>query len=353
MNLDHDQIIKYFPKEVGQSIVDDAKRLFSGIDNVNRLFQSYPVVYFRSRSKLKVVSIVEQEDNIADLIVHCRYENGEQVTGKVFLPVIKSRPSIGFKKIDDRGIGIDLRMNLIRRIVQQKNRVDVPKAYYYDQANRVVWMEYIDTATRFLDHRNLPEIAKVSSALGLLHHASISEAPSRKLGNARTRKYLIEYPFRYLKPFLNNPKRQQDWLIFRDIDEIYPYALIHGDFAPKNILIDENSKIWFLDFDRSNFANPAYDLGLFIAGLSILAWDHLAPTQWIIETVCKHYFENYRRNAPYFVCLKYYIALNLAYRLASIDFIKTGNQGILEVIRNNLEKLLDISPEIPLSQWFN
>jgi len=45
-------------------------------------------------------------------------------------------------------------------------------------------------------------------------------------------------------------------------------VLLHGDFAPKNILVWNNNYL-FIDFEESGFADPALDVGYFLAHLYI------------------------------------------------------------------------------------
>jgi aminoglycoside phosphotransferase (APT) family kinase protein len=46
-------------------------------------------------------------------------------------------------------------------------------------------------------------------------------------------------------------------------------ALCHGDFTPKNILVHENAGFTLVDYETAHFGEPAMDLGLFCAHLTL------------------------------------------------------------------------------------
>ena len=51
------------------------------------------------------------------------------------------------------------------------------------------------------------------------------------------------------------------------------HCLVHGDFSPKNILVDDTdvTRLMLLDFEVGHFGDPAFDLGFFLTHLVIKA----------------------------------------------------------------------------------
>jgi len=44
-------------------------------------------------------------------------------------------------------------------------------------------------------------------------------------------------------------------------------TLVHADFSPKNMLIDEHNQIGLVDFETAHWGDPAFDLGFFLSHL--------------------------------------------------------------------------------------
>ena len=49
-------------------------------------------------------------------------------------------------------------------------------------------------------------------------------------------------------------------------------CLVHGDFSPKNMLIDADGKLMFVDFEVTHWGNPVFDLAYCLGHLMLKAW---------------------------------------------------------------------------------
>jgi 5-methylthioribose kinase len=49
-------------------------------------------------------------------------------------------------------------------------------------------------------------------------------------------------------------------------------CLVHGDFSPKNLLVDEAGGVTLVDFEVGHLGDPAFDLGFFLSHLTLKAF---------------------------------------------------------------------------------
>lgn len=49
-------------------------------------------------------------------------------------------------------------------------------------------------------------------------------------------------------------------------------CLVHGDFSPKNMLVDRQQNVVLLDFEVAHWGNPAFDLAFLLAHLLLKGW---------------------------------------------------------------------------------
>lgn len=348
-----DPILRQVKLEEGRRIVADARARFMSRERMAERFASYDSSFFRDLRDAPLLEIHEQLDNIADLVVRYRFYNGTSIVGKFFLPVLKGKPDIGFRGLDDRGQGIDRRMSIFRELIPTGTKVGVPKVYLYDPEDRVVWMEDIGEVLLSLGPQHWDRwLMPLGKALGTVHRYEVPDSLVPDLEDELRRNYLIRYPARYLEPFLDMNGRRDRWQRFLAIDASCRHSLIHGDLAPKNCVVTQDDQLWLLDFERSNLGNPAYDVGLMIAHLLIMAWDRgsedvLRP----VEIFWKAYREQGLVWPEFTFCVRSYLALILAYRLHSLYFIQTTNPQIRRRIEASLLKLLDspVDPESTLN----
>lgn len=111
------------------------------------------------------------------------------------------------------------------------------------------------------------QLLDIISALGEMHYQTIDKPALRsRFGNTRG--------FREVKLGIQCLKASQDPKIVGEIQNLISlggkaqHALLHGDFAPKNILVGKES-FTFIDFEESGYWDPALEVGYFFAHLVI------------------------------------------------------------------------------------
>ncbi len=70
------------------------------------------------------------------------------------------------------------------------------------------------------------------------------------------------------------------------------FALVHGDYSPKNILIHE-SRLVLLDHEVIHFGDPAFDIGFSLTHILSKA-HHLSEHRVELSKMAHHYWASYR-----------------------------------------------------------
>lgn len=153
----------------------------------------------------------------------------------------------------------------------------VPKLLYYDADNYSYGMTMLPEQFRMwkselLEGRVREEIARsVGDLLGQIHGMTWDRAQ-------------IGPTFDDVKPFTQlridayyrttQSRHPEDAVYFdRAIDLALNQkeTLVHGDFSPKNILVDEAGQVVLLDYEVAHFGDPAFDLGFLLNHLVLKA----------------------------------------------------------------------------------
>ena len=61
-------------------------------------------------------------------------------------------------------------------------------------------------------------------------------------------------------------------------------CLVHGDFSPKNMLVEKNGSIVLIDYEVAHWGNPVFDLAYCLGHLMLKAW-HLKKPDEILELI--------------------------------------------------------------------
>lgn len=270
----------------------------------------------------------------------------------------------------------DNKLYVIKRGVRKKAKfydIDVPPSRIYNEYEAIMAFRaclhnppYIanpicfDPESYTIVFESAPKQATLLSDK-LLHNEidldlirSISESLA-KMHNATLENKELRERFSDTEPFLKLKIETQCLNITKD-DQLRDYiekfvrnslkikkVLLHGDIAPKNILVwDKNFLL--IDFEESAYSDPAIDIGYFLAHLYL--YKLISINQEIfdkaIATIYKTYLSNVRYNDPDFrERLSKYIGIFMLSRVdgkAKANFIKKEENKV--VIRNIAKKFI-------------
>ena len=174
---------------------------------------------------------------------------------------------------------------------------NIPNTYEFNDKKKYIVMEYLKTSQYktlkqlyFKRIININTIKLISKHLYKIH----SNSSNYKTKKTFEGNYKNFYDLR-LDPYFNEvgrvyPKYKE---YIKKINENYiknSSTLVHGDFSPKNILVDKN-KIIYLDAECCNFGDPVFDLVFFTNHLLIKSIFFKDKSQEFIKLYVSFYKE--------------------------------------------------------------
>jgi aminoglycoside phosphotransferase (APT) family kinase protein len=69
-------------------------------------------------------------------------------------------------------------------------------------------------------------------------------------------------------------------------------CLVHGDFSPKNMLVEKSGKIVLIDYEVAHWGNPVFDLAYCLGHLMLKAW-HLNNSEQLLKLI-SFFFADYK-----------------------------------------------------------
>jgi 5-methylthioribose kinase len=142
----------------------------------------------------------------------------------------------------------------------------------------------------------------VCPSVGALLGADLARLHARtRGGEGLDDSFFDETAFEQLRidPYFRHAARRVPHLavaILETIEELRARrsCLVHGDFSPKNLLVDPHQKsIWFIDFEVAHFGDPAFDLAFLLSHLTLKAVHHPRDSRELDATAAS-FVESYR-----------------------------------------------------------
>ena len=174
----------------------------------------------------------------------------------------------------------------------------IPKVLHVDYKNHVYMMTFVRDASETWKSQMMrgifnPESAKnAAKLLSQIHELSPKIDEKHQL-EFKNQTYFVQLRIEAFHRFLiqKYPELQSD--ITKLIDELTleKTCLVHGDFSPKNMLVQDNGEIILLDFEVAHWGNPVFDVAYCLGHLMLKGW-HLNKHEEILDLISS-FLDNY------------------------------------------------------------
>ena len=137
--------------------------------------------------------------------------------------------------------------------------------------------------------------------LGMIHESSLKHADS--LNNGRLADWTVFDELR-LDPYYRTIARFHPIIadsienLIQQMKDLPQKTLVHADFSPKNILVDQHSQLGLVVFDTAHWGDPAFDLGFFLTHLVLKTFRAMRlgmPAREEFLNMIFEFWGNYRR----------------------------------------------------------
>jgi aminoglycoside phosphotransferase (APT) family kinase protein len=155
----------------------------------------------------------------------------------------------------------------------------IPKVLHVDYINHIYMMACAEEEAQTWKDILMEENFSVSVAenaaylLREMHHHSNSMDAGNK-AKFQDQKYFIQLRVDPFHRCLVQKYPELSSSIQKLIDEvtIQKTCLVHGDFSPKNMLVEKDDNIVLIDFEVAHWGNPVFDLAYCIGHLMLKGW---------------------------------------------------------------------------------
>lgn len=176
---------------------------------------------------------------------------------------------------------------------------NIPKILHVDYVNHIYLMtcaeEGVQTWKELLMNGvfNADTAKSAADILSKIHSLSNKIEDQVKAGFS-DQKYFIQLRIDPFHRFLINKYPELSVEINSLIKELTEQktCLVHGDFSPKNMLVEKSGSIVLIDYEVAHWGNPVFDLAYCLGHLMLKAW-HLKKPDQILELIST-FLDNYK-----------------------------------------------------------
>ena len=179
-------------------------------------------------------------------------------------------------------------MKQIELIVPDSN---VPKVLHVDYTNHVYMMTCAEEGVETWKDLMMSGIFNVNTAKSASSLLSQIHSQSYKIDEEQKAEFSDQKYFNQLRidpfhRFLIQKYPELTSYINKLIDELslQRTCLVHGDFSPKNMLVQRNGEIVLIDFEVAHWGNPVFDLAYCLGHLMLKAW-HLKKYEELLSLI--------------------------------------------------------------------
>lgn len=176
---------------------------------------------------------------------------------------------------------------------------NIPKILHVDYVNHIYLMTCAEEGAQTWKELLMngifnPDTAKsAADILSQIHSQSHKIEDGVKAGFS-DQKYFIQLRIDPFHRFLINKYPELSAEINALIEELTEQktCLVHGDFSPKNMLVEKSGLIVLIDYEVAHWGNPVFDLAYCLGHLMLKAW-HLNNPDQILKLI-NVFMDNYK-----------------------------------------------------------
>lgn len=185
--------------------------------------------------------------------------------------------------------------------------IEVPDVRYEDRENHVIAIECAPVKARtwkqaLLAGRVDPDIARLTGRVtGAVHRVTESDSTVRaRFPSKRPFDQLRLEPYHYATAEAHPDVADQ---IIEEAERVrsVEQALVHGDYSPKNVLLDPGPgpvRAWILDFEVAHWGDPAFDVAFMLNHLFIKSvYNHESGDEYV--GAAESFYESYAAEVPW------------------------------------------------------
>jgi len=168
---------------------------------------------------------------------------------------------------------------------------NIPKILHVDYVNHIYMMTCAEEGVQtwkecLMDGVFNAETAKSAADILSLIHSQSHKIDEQVKAKFSDQKYFIQLRIDPFHRFLINKYPELSTEINTLIEELTDQktCLVHGDFSPKNMLVEKSGHIVLIDYEVAHWGNPVFDLAYCLGHLMLKAW-HLKKPAEILELI--------------------------------------------------------------------
>ncbi len=168
---------------------------------------------------------------------------------------------------------------------------NIPKILHVDYVNHIYLMtcaeEGVETWKDLLMNGIFnPDTARSAADILSQIHSQSHKIDEQIKAGFYDQKYFIQLRIDPFHRFLMGKYPELSAEINGLIDELTSQqtCLVHGDFSPKNMLVEKSGSIVLIDYEVAHWGNPVFDLAYCLGHLMLKAW-HLNKPAEILELI--------------------------------------------------------------------
>ncbi|CAN5802638.1 aminoglycoside phosphotransferase family protein [soil metagenome] len=159
----------------------------------------------------------------------------------------------------------------------------IPKVLHADYTRHVYLMTAAEEAAltwkeQLMAGKFNPDTARQAATLLRLMHTESHRIPEEYQAELKNQRYFIQLRIDPFHRFLMPQYPELAGRIQTLIDELTLFSdfqaacLVHGDFSPKNMLVEQNGNVVLIDYEVAHWGNPVFDLAYCLGHLLLKGW---------------------------------------------------------------------------------